>query len=130
MMTLRAPLAAVPVQRAKVHSDLPIGVAPVAHADEDDLPFIALHVLQVLDEERFLRVSIEERFAGSILAPQHFQLIPNSPLLGRAERGHAQRQVGKLPRMIHDRPGDCLRLLAIGAALTAVVHRVREVVIL
>ena len=46
--------SAFPVERAEGHGDPPILVLAVADREEDHIPLVALHILQVLDEDRFL----------------------------------------------------------------------------
>ena len=55
---------------------------PVADADQDDVPFVPLHVLQVLDEEGFLGVAREERFVGWVQSAQNLELILDPAGLG------------------------------------------------
>ena len=65
------PLAAGAVQRAEVHHELSVGALGVADREEYDVAFVALHVFEVLDEERLVRlvseVVLELRVGGAAL---------------------------------------------------------------
>ena len=47
---------ALVIEGTEIVGNLTCCITSIAHADEDDIPFITLHVFQVLDEEWLLRV--------------------------------------------------------------------------
>jgi hypothetical protein len=54
-------LAALLVERAKVHQYSPRPIAPVADADNDHIALVALHIFQIFHEERLGARLVEER---------------------------------------------------------------------
>ena len=65
---VETPLATFLVEGTKVHRHVATVDLAVADADQNHVSLVALHVLQVLDEERLLRVIRKERLGGQVLA--------------------------------------------------------------
>ena len=123
-------LPAVPVQRPKVHVGGPVSGAPVPDADENDVSLVALHRLQVLDEERLVGMGREEPLAGGVLPPEQLQLVLDCPHLGRAEGGHAEGQARAGPGVVHHGPRHLFRLQLVCPAVPPVVHRIGKMAVL
>ena len=47
---VQAPFASLPVERAEVHCHVPAAVRSVGHAEQDDVPLVALHGFEIHDE--------------------------------------------------------------------------------
>ena len=99
------PFASLAVEGPEVHGQVaPFGLA-VAHADEDHVPLVSLDVLQVLHEERLLRMALEERLDRRVLPPQDLHLVLDSPGLGQAEGRDAQGELRPGGGVLHDGAG-------------------------
>ena len=117
-----APAAGL-VQRPEIQRHPPASVQAVADREEDDIPLVALDILQTLDEHR---LRLFRRGAGErpVLGKQLLHLLLDEVLLARVERHDADaplpfRRVGEPAlHVLHDRIG--LRL--VGPAPAAVVH--------
>ena len=103
---VQASLTALLIERAEVHRHMSARHLAVADADEHDVPFVALDVLQVLDEEGFLRVTREERLGGLVGTASELHLVFDPARLGKAEGGDAKCQIRPPLGVFHDRVGD------------------------
>lgn len=91
---VQPPPSALPVQRPEVHGDLSVLVGPVAHREDQDVAFVALHGLQALNEEA-------AQPAGSVEEPVQVRPVPpdvtergfDGDRLPLAERHDAQAPV-------------------------------------
>ena len=77
-----------PVERAEVHGDPPILVLAVTDREEDHIPLVALHVLQVLDEDRFLG-GHRQLFQIGLFGEQVREQVLDEGLLVGIESHHA-----------------------------------------
>ena len=50
---IQSSFAACPVQWSEIHADAPFCIRAIAHREENNIAFVSLHILQVLDEQRF-----------------------------------------------------------------------------
>ena len=53
---VETPLATLVVERSEVHRHPPVDIRTVAYGEEDDIALVALHILEVLDEDALLHV--------------------------------------------------------------------------
>ena len=112
---VQPPMPAFVVQRPESHGHSARPIAPVAHADEDDVALVPLHVFEILHEKRLVRMRVEKPLFGRVLAAQNFQLVLNRLRLPRAERRGAKRHVRRHFGVFHDCFGDRFRLVAVAA---------------
>src|SRR5258708_12498743 len=110
-------LAAFAVQRPQVPVEDAVLIRAVADAEHDHVALVALHALQVLDEETAGGIGIEVLLERAQLweAPQTlFESVFDSALLRLAERHHPQRPVGAmLPEMLKHQTHTTLGLLLV-----------------
>ncbi len=120
------PPAAGAIERPEIHRhDRRIRrLGPVSDAEQDEIALVALHGLEILDDDRLGRILFEKGLERGILAPGAIEQILDQLLLLGVERDHRQRQ----PRpLLVDEAGiqqttdhlgdDRLRLDLVGAAL-------------
>ena len=88
---IQPPFPTFSIKRPEVHSELPVGIAPITDADENDVPFVSLHVLQILDEERLFWMISEKFFARIVLPPKHFQSVLDCLCLTCTKSRHTKR---------------------------------------
>ena len=93
---VQAAFAARTVQRAEVHGELAVLVRRVADGEDDDVAFVALHVFQILHEQRLLQAFAEELLQFGMLAAEFVHQIVDQILLGLAERHDADALLVKL----------------------------------
>src|SRR3569832_2296118 len=72
---VEASFAALAAQRPEVHRHVALRRLAVADRDVDHVAFVALDILQVLDEERFGAGLLEERLEAGIFSPQELELL-------------------------------------------------------
>ena len=123
---VQTPPAALAVERTEVHIDLAVLVGAVADREQDYVALVALHILEILDENRLLRV-VEPLFQALVGSARIGQHIVDQVLLGDVEGHDADALFVKLAVLIAalDLLNDRLRLLsvaAVGAALEYAVH--------
>jgi hypothetical protein len=110
---VQPPLAAVAQQRAPLVAHPPVGVLAVADRQDDRVPLVALHPLQVLDEERLWRVFGEERLKIGGGGRQRRAQREVDPLgVPHAQRDHPEGLPGAGPGVLQDQPdhlGDLCR---------------------
>ena len=75
------PLAAALVDRAEVHQHLAVGAVAVADAQDDDVPLVALDVLQVLDQQAD-ELAVDLPFPFGIEAVAEVGVVLGQPLQG------------------------------------------------
>ena len=68
-------LPTIAIERSKIHGHLAVLIAAVPDADENHIPFIALHVLEILDEERFMLVRAKKFLTGIIIYCYRVHLV-------------------------------------------------------
>jgi len=68
-------------QRSKAHGYVAAGVLAIAHTDENHIALVALHVFQVLAEERLGGVVRNKGLNGRFLPAKQFELVPYGFLL-------------------------------------------------
>src|SRR5260370_24085702 len=124
------PLAAVAIQRPKVLVEDAVLIRTVADAEHDHVALVALHALQVLDEETARDIGVEVLLQRAELweAPQTLlDGVFDGALLRFAERHHSQRAVGTmLPEMLEDQVHDTLSLPLVLPRAAARVDAVRD----
>ena len=86
---VQPPFAALPVQRAEVHRELPLPVAGVADRKDDHVALIALHVFQILHENRLRGRIVEAAVELRMAAPFGVDQVLDQLLLRHTERDHA-----------------------------------------
>ena len=90
---VQPPLTPLLVQRPKAHRYPTRFIGAITDAEENDLPLIPLHRLQVLDEERFLPIFAEASFQLGRAVPELFQLVEDAHLVTLAKGDHAEALV-------------------------------------
>ena len=88
-------LAARVVERSEVHRHIAVLVGSVAYREEDDVALIALHVLQVLHEDRLVLV-VGDGFQSGVMIQFVGQDILDEVLLYLAERHDADAELLQL----------------------------------
>ena len=84
-----------PVQRAKVHRDLPGLIRPIAHGKQDHVPLIPLDILQIFDKYRLLR-PVCPLFQSGIGPAGLRQKVVDQVLLADIECDNAHAVLGQL----------------------------------
>src|SRR5262249_20132545 len=87
----------------EVVPQFPVDGPSVGDGKEDDIPFVALDILQVLYEEPLLLPPGEEVLKPWITTAPSLDLVQDSELLPEAERSHPHRQVRRAQRVLDDR---------------------------
>jgi hypothetical protein len=67
--------ASIAIQGAEIVREVAGFILAVANTDKDDVPFVALYIFKVLDEERLLGVGDEEVFKARISPPHQFNVV-------------------------------------------------------
>ena len=127
---IQSALPTIAVERPEIHGHLAVLIAAVPDADENHIAFITLHVLEILDEERFMLVRAKKFLAGIILHPHPLHLVVHRLHLFHAKRRHAKRQLRAFTCMAKHRLGHRARLKRIRAGGTAFVHGIWQIMIL
>jgi hypothetical protein len=112
---VQPPLPAIGREGAEAHGELPVLAARIADADQHRVALVALHVLQVLDEEGLVRVRREELFRVRLRAAQRLHGVQDRVALPEGEGGDAEALLRRLPRMGHDGLRDRLGLHPVDA---------------
>ncbi len=117
---VQAALSAIAVQGAEVHRDLAGLVGAVGHREEDHVALVALHVLEVLHEDRFFDVP-EPGLDLGMPDAGHLQQVLHQVLLGLVEGDHTDRVVlaQGIPQAGYHLGHDGLGLGSIGARAPA-----------
>ena len=128
---VEAPLAAGSVEGSEVHEELSVRTLRVADREQDHVPFVALHVLEVLDEERLLARVREEVLELRIRRAPLFEDVLDERLLRHRERDDAcaaalPRGIRKALEHVVDKR---LRLGFVRAARLRVVDAVLDVAV-
>src|SRR5579884_575038 len=92
---VQPPLPARSIERTEVHTDDASSVRPIPDTEYNRVPFVALHILQILHEERFSLVLLEEPIEARVSATAPLDLLQNRHLLGLTERDDAERTLGR-----------------------------------
>ena len=118
-------LTASAVHGAEVHRQFALGIATVADGEHHGGSLVALHCLQVLDEDRLRQ--LQDRGAHALVSiDQRVEEVLHQVLLRDAERNDAKRAVRghciRRPQSRRKLRNHRLRLGAVGARLGAVVR--------
>ena len=85
-------VAAVAVERGDLCGDAAGLVGADGHREEDDVALVALHVLEVLDEDRLVGlVAVEKRLQRRVAAARLVEQVLDQPLLLAVEGDDADR---------------------------------------
>ena len=108
--------AALLVDRPEVVAHPPVGCAAVADGQNDRVALVALHPLEILDEER-LGVGLAEEFVEvRAVAPGQSQRLGDAVGVGCAQRDHPQRLLGAPLGVLKDQSNHPLHFRRVGAA--------------
>ena len=121
---VQAPLAAAGAERTVVHAEPVAGVRRVADAEEDLVPLVALHVLQVLHEEGLHAREVPVDLG---VDPRLVEQVEHELLLGDVERDDPEGALARLepPEPVHEVRDQGLGLGAVrpaAGAAAALVH--------
>ena len=100
------------VQRTEVHRDAARLIRAVGQREQHDVPLLALHALEILDEDGLGRVVREERLEPRILPACLIQQVLDEGLLLGIESDDADRAVAV-------RPSESRRSIATASATNA-----------
>ena len=120
---VQAAMPALTVQRAEVHRDLARDVRPVSDREEDDIALVALHVLQVLDEQLLAGLRRDRAVKLGVGLPACIQQLVDQRLLRLIERDDTQRlcAFARIEIVLLDAADDGIGLRTVGTAAAAVV---------
>ena len=96
------------VHRPEVHRHLPSAIGSVADAQNDDVAVVALHVLEVLDEEAVEPVRPERSIQLRVRATQPVDRVLDGLRLRARQRDHTDGEVRALSDMVRDDLRDLL----------------------
>src|SRR5262249_15013915 len=102
-------------------------VPAVPDAEDDHVPLVTLHILQILDEEPFEAILLEEVFKSGIRPAAPLGLIYNCCHLCLAESNYTDTFLGILREVCENSICHNLRLALVNAPPTSVVYAIREV---
>ena len=100
-------------------------VLAIADRDEDHVPFVALDVLQVLDEEGLVLAFLAECVEFRKLGAHVFQPVPDGVALGHGQGHDAERLVGMLAGVgehLLGYGGRFLGVVPLAAAIVRAIH--------
>src|SRR5581483_6285124 len=118
--------APLPVDRPEIQDQLAGGILAVADAQKNDIAFIPLHSLQVLDEETLEAAALEESSKLRALAQPALEFVFDGGHLRIAEGDDADRTVPVFLKMLQYQFVDYFCLRRVVAAPAPVVDYVRH----
>src|SRR3990170_5729256 len=115
------------VQWSKIQSHLTLLIATIAYAEHHNVAFVALHVLQVLDEETFQSVLFEESFKLGFFSQAAFNRFFHGLHLSYAEGYYAESFVRMVPEMVENETCNDFRFFRIVPQTSSIVDAVFNV---
>jgi len=100
---VQSPFAALAAEGPEVHAYFTVSGFSVPNGNQNDVPLVALNILQVFDKERLMRLSRKKSFGCRFRSSQEFDLVQNGASLRNGKRSNPQALIRVLTCMLHDR---------------------------
>jgi len=125
---IEAPFTALPVDRSEIHGESAGSIRSVSDGKEYDIAFIALHVFQIFNEERFGYGIAEKGFQPGVPAAFFFDEVLDKFFLRLAECDHASRAelTAGIFQVVKDVSDQSFGFFAVGTAGAVIVNAVGD----